>query len=172
MKCDDTSRVHRNGTSCHEKSEKTARLRAVSSRLSVVVRLFQPGNRNMICRCGHTVGNYIRAYKEKGLPGLDRVKPSGKKSNLTDAQRQILKETVAYKRPDEVGFPARANWTLALGAQFIEREFGVPYTQKGVSKLFHALGLSYTRPTYTLKKADPERQRQFKEETFPALNKS
>lgn len=127
---------------------------------------------NMICRCGHTVGNYIRAYKEKGLPGLDRVKPPGKKSNLTDEQRQILKETVAYKRPDEVGFPARANWTLALGAQFIEREFGVSYTQKGVSKLFHALGLSYTRPTYTLKKADPERQRQFKEETFPALKKS
>ena len=126
----------------------------------------------IIGRCGHTAGNYIRAYKERGLSGLERVKPPGKKSHLTDEQRLILKETIAYKTPDEVGFPARSNWTLLLGAQFIEREFGVSYTQKGVSKLFHALGLSYTRPTYTLKKADPQRQRQFKEETFPALKKA
>lgn len=125
----------------------------------------------IISRCGHTFGNYVRAYKEKGLSGLDRVKPPGKQSYLTDEQRFLLKETIAYKRPDEVGFPARANWTLSLGAQWIEREFGVTYTLKGVAKLLHALGLSYTRPTYTLKKADPEQQRIFKEETFPALKK-
>lgn len=122
----------------------------------------------IISRCGHTVGNDVRVYKENGLSELDRVKPPGKKSNLTDEQRALLKETIAYKRPDEVGFPTRANWTLSLGAQWIGREFGVSYTSKAVAKLLHAFGLSYTRPTYTLKKAEPERQRHFKEGTFSA----
>lgn len=100
---------------------------------------------------------------------MDRGKPpGGGESNLTNEQRALLEETIAYKRPDEVGFLARANWMLSLGAQWIEREFGVSYTLKGVAKLLHALGLSYTRPTYTLKKAEPERQRHFKEGTFPA----
>ncbi|SIS66398.1 putative transposase, partial [Salimicrobium flavidum] len=42
----------------------------------------------------------------------------------------------------------------------------------GASKLLHALGLSYTRPTYTLQQADPAKQQTFVEDTFPALKKS
>ena len=38
--------------------------------------------------------------------------------------------------------------------------------------MMERLGLSYTRPTYTLEKADPEKQRKFREETFPDLKKN
>ncbi|WP_397351536.1 winged helix-turn-helix domain-containing protein [Paenibacillus larvae] len=34
------------------------------------------------------------------------------------------------------------------------------------------LGLSYTKPTYTLAAADPKKQRHFTETTFPELKKS
>ncbi|MDQ8526336.1 winged helix-turn-helix domain-containing protein [Enterococcus faecium] len=37
--------------------------------------------------------------------------------------------------------------------------------------LLHRLGLSWTRPTYTLKKADSKKQQVFLEETFPSLKK-
>jgi transposase len=127
----------------------------------------------IIGRCTHTVGHYVRAYETGGIDGLlERGVSPGKPSRLTPEQKQALRETVAYKTPDEVGFSARFNWTLMLAAQFIEREWGETYTQKGVSKLLHALGLSYTRPTYTLKKADPAKQETFRQDTFPAVKKS
>ncbi|WP_180962574.1 helix-turn-helix domain-containing protein [Salimicrobium jeotgali] len=46
---------------------------------------------------------------------------------------------------------------------------GGTYTLEGVSKLLHVLGLSCTRPTYTLQKATPEKQQVFVEEIFPTL---
>lgn len=56
-------------------------------------------------------------------------------------------------------------------AAFIEREWHKRYTLRGVSVLLHDLGLSHTKPTYTLANADPAKQKQFIEETFPALKK-
>lgn len=126
----------------------------------------------MIGRCNRSVGHYVKAYRQNGLDGLKRGTPPGKAFRLTVEQRKILKETVAYKTLDEVGFPSRFNWTLSLADQFIQREWGESYTQKGVSKLLHSLGLSYTRPTYTMKMADSEQQQHFQEETFPTLKKA
>ena len=57
-------------------------------------------------------------------------------------------------------------------AAFIEREWHKTYTLRGVSILLHDLGLSHTKPTYTLANADPVKQKQFIEETFPALKKT
>ena len=126
----------------------------------------------IIGRSPATIHNYVNAYKEGGIPGLERGKSPGKPSKLSADQQQVLKETIAYQTPADVGFPARYNWTLHLVVQLIHREWGVTYTLKGASKLLHALGLSYTRPTYTLQKADPVQQQTFVEETFPILKKS
>lgn len=126
----------------------------------------------IIGRCEHTVGKYVSAYKENGLDGLRPGTSSGRPPKLTEAQRQELKEIVAYKIPADVGFPARANWTLNLVVQLIEKKWGESYTLKGASQLLDALGLSYTRPTYTLRKADPAKQEAFKNETFPELKKN
>jgi putative transposase len=45
-----------------------------------------------------------------------------------------------------------------------KKKYGVVFTDRGVRALLYRLGLSYTRPTYTLAKADPEKQEAFKEE--------
>jgi len=37
----------------------------------------------------------------------------------------------------------------------------VEYSQRSVAYVLHRLNLSYTMPTYTLKKADPEKQENF-----------
>lgn len=126
----------------------------------------------IIGRCPLTVHNYVEAYQKSGIAGLRRGVSTGKPPKLSSRQRQVLLETIAYKTPADVGFPARSNWTLSLVVQFIEREWGESYTQKGASKLLHSLGLSYTRPTYTLEKADPVKQEIFVQETFPALKKA
>lgn len=61
----------------------------------------------------------------------------------------------------EVGFPAEFNWTVSLITKYIKREYGHKYSIKGVTKILKRMGLSYTRPTYVLAKADKQKQEQF-----------
>ncbi len=118
-----------------------------------------------------TVSSYIHTYKNGGLPALQLEYSSGAPSRLTKEQQAQLKQTVAYSVPQEVGFTAKHNWTLELIASYVERQWGHRYSLRGISKVMERLGLSYTKPTYTLAAADPEKQRQFTETTFPDLKK-
>ncbi|MNI32866.1 hypothetical protein D3C73_867900 [compost metagenome] len=90
---------------------------------------------------------------------------------LTKEQQEKLKQTIVSSVPHDVGFTARHNWTLEIIAALIKREFGVTYSLRGISKMMHRQGLSYTKPTYTLAAADEEKQRIFTESTFPNLKK-
>jgi hypothetical protein len=57
----------------------------------------------------HSVDHYVKAYRQNGLDSLERATPPGKAFRLTVEQRKILKETVAYKTPDEVGFTSHSS---------------------------------------------------------------
>jgi putative transposase len=61
-----------------------------------------------------------------------------------------------------VGFAPFANWTSSLAVMWIQKEFNVKFFARGVRNIFERIGLSYTRPTYTLKKANPAKQEAFK----------
>ena len=127
---------------------------------------------NIVGRSRKTIYCYISAYEEKGIEGLVRNASPGAPRKLTATQEQALVQVITTKLPVDVGFPAKFNWTLAIVAAFIEREWHKTYTLRGVSILLHDLGLSHTKPTYTLANADPVKQKQFIEETFPALKKT
>ncbi|AVF20608.1 winged helix-turn-helix domain-containing protein [Paenibacillus larvae] len=119
-----------------------------------------------------TVSSYIHTYENGGLGALQIKHSSGAPTRLTKQQQDRLKQTVAYSVPHEVGFTAKHNWTLELIATYVEREWGHCYSLRGISKVMERLGLSYTKPTYTLAAADPKKQRHFTETTFPELKKS
>lgn len=119
-----------------------------------------------------TVSIYISNYNESGIEGLELGHSTGKPSKLSEEQKAILLKTVSTQVPADVGFTAKYNWTLALIVEYVKNEWGISYSLRGMSLILHALGLSYTRPTYTLEKADPEKQKEFSEVTFPALKKS
>lgn len=120
--------------------------------------------------CNHTVGSYINAYKERGLEGLVMGKSSGAPRFLTDEQEKTLVEVIITKTPDEVGFPFRKNWDCNIVCQWVLNNFNVKFSQRGMLQLLHRHNLSYTRPTYTLAKADPVKQEVFIQE-FEALKK-
>jgi transposase len=113
-----------------------------------------------------TVKGYIQAYKTGGLPGLEMNHSPGAPVRLTKEQKEKLKQTIVNLVPHDVGFVARHNWTLEIIAALIKREFGQTYSLRGVSKMMHREGLSYTKPTYTLAAADEEKQRQFLRRPF------
>jgi transposase len=68
-------------------------------------------------------------------------------------------------QPHEVGFTAKFNWNLQLMGEYIKREYNNNYSIRGISKMMHRLGLSCTKPTYTLAAADEEKQKVFVETT-------
>ena len=125
----------------------------------------------MLCRSDKTIRTYIRAYKESGFEGLEIKHAPGKSCRLTAEQRDELKQVMISQVPSDKGFPAKFNWTLQIIAQYIERVYGFQYSLRGVSKLMERMNMSYTRPTYTLAAADPEKQQAFVEDTFPALKR-
>ena len=118
-----------------------------------------------------TVGIYVNQYTTGGIDGLAPKKPPGRPRFLSQAQEQQLYDTIKEKTPDEVGFDGIKNWTAKLACLWVLKEFGVQYQENGMLDMFHRLKLSYTRPTYVLAKADPQKQQQFKED-FEAVKKS
>ena len=118
-----------------------------------------------------TVRNYINAYNESGVECLAIDKPTGRTRKLTDEQEGLLYECISSKLPKDVGFEPFVNWSAPLARQWVMKEFGVSFSERGIRDVFYRLKLSYTRPTYTLAKADPEKQEEFIRE-FENLKKT
>lgn len=121
--------------------------------------------------CEHTIGTYVNSYKANGLEGLVMGKSTGAPKYLTNEQEQKLFNVITTQTPDQVGFPARMNWNSTLARQWINNNFGIEYSARGILDLLHRLNLSFTRPTYTLAKADSIKQEQFKQD-FELLKKA
>lgn len=121
--------------------------------------------------CQHTVGTYIRKYKAGGLQSLVMGKSTGAPRHLTKYQEQELKQIIITKTPDEVGFIAKKNWNTTLLRRLVLKMYGVKFCQRGMLEVLYRMNLSFTKPTYTLEKADPDKQEKFKQE-FELLKKS
>jgi len=118
-----------------------------------------------------TVYNCLNRYKTNGIAGLSTKPSTGKPNKLTEEQEHELYETIKTKLPNQVGFEPFVNWTASLAVQWVKGKYGINFSERGMRNLFERIGLSYTRPTYTLKKADPEKQEQFKQE-FECIKKN
>jgi putative transposase len=156
-------------------SERTERDKATLKRL-LIIRLILEGYTipqvMKIANCSEkTVYNCQTKYEASGIPGLSTKPKSGRNKKLTDEQEQVLYETIKTKLPSEVGFAPFANWTSSLAVQWIKANFNIEFSDRGLRNLFKRIGLSYTRPTYTLKKADPEKQADFVKE-FEQIKKN
>jgi putative transposase len=125
---------------------------------------------SIINRSSSSVYNYINAYLKNGLKGLRLKYPPGRPCFLQEEQQNQVYNTVVFKVPKDVGFPVEMNWTAPLVKKWIEQEFGVAFSVRGVLRLLHSLGLSCTRPTYSLAKADRQKQEEFKKNVCGAEN--
>jgi len=61
--------------------------------------------------------------------------------------------------------------TAPLLREWIYREWNIIYKDRAVLNILHRLGFSHTRPTYTLEKADEQKQQVFRE-TFETYKKT
>lgn len=107
--------------------------------------------------------NVLNGYKAKGVEGLLLGKAKGRERKLTGEQEAELYKVISEKLPKDVGLEPFCNWSAPLACQYVKNRFGVEFSERGMRDVFYRLKLSYTRPTYTLAKADPIKQEEFKE---------
>jgi len=112
----------------------------------------------------HTVGIYVKNYKQNGIDGLLMKRSPGAPRLLTGEQEVMLAEVITTQTPDQVGFPNRKNWYINIAQQWIKDTFGVEYSFSGTAEVLHRLNLSFTRPTYTLSKAEPQKQEEYRQD--------
>ena len=153
------------------KNEKSVKQK---NRYDVVLLYMEGYSRKKISEILHiplrTVSYHILSYEKGGMESLLIIKQPGAQKKLTDKQETELLSVISTQTPEEVGLGVFANWTAALACAFVKQKFGISYSSRGMLNLFERLGLSYTRPTYTLDKADPKKQEQFRK-TFETLKK-
>ncbi len=105
----------------------------------------------------------LKKYKAKGIDGLILGKAKGRERKMTKEQETELYEVISEKLPKDVGLEPFCNWTAPLACEYVKKRFGIKFSERGMRDVFYRLNLSYTRPTYTLEKADPVKQEEFKE---------
>ena len=117
-----------------------------------------------------SIRDYINAYNKSGITGLALKPKPGRTKKLDAGQEQQLYECISTKLPKEVGLEPFANWSAPLACKWVNKQFGVSFSERGMRDVFYRLKLSYTRPTYVLKKADPVKQEAFKAD-FESIKK-
>lgn len=107
--------------------------------------------------------NVLNRYRAKGVEGLVLGKAKGRERKLNAEQEAKLYKVITEELPKDVGLGPFCNWTAPLACKYVKEHFGVDFSERGMRDVFYRLKLSYTRPTYTLAKADPVKQEEFKE---------
>jgi len=97
------------------------------------------------------VGIYLRRYLVGGFDALCASNYQGKQSYLTSEQQEILK----------IELKTRIYNTAGQVIAWVEKQFGVTYTLRGMHTLLNRLGFTYKKNRLVPGKADPEAQRQF-----------
>ena len=106
--------------------------------------------------------NVLNKYQANGIEGLLLGKAKGRERKMSAEQEAELCKVISKKLPKDVGLEPFCNWTAPLACKYVKDHFGIDFSERGMRDVFYRLKLSYTRPTYTLAKADPVKQEEFK----------
>ncbi len=101
----------------------------------------------------------LNLYKDSGIEGLTPKRPTGRKTKLTAEQEAEVYRVITRNLPKDVGLHPYCNWTAPLACKYVKDTYGVEFSERGMRDVFYRLGLSYTRPTYVLAKADCKSRR-------------
>jgi transposase len=109
-----------------------------------------------------TVSIYVKTFNQYGMDGLlTRGYSTGKPAYLTQEEKGELRHMILESTPEKEGFGINVNWDTRVIQHVINEKFSVTMSRSGIYRMLTGMGLSYTRPTYTLAKADRNEQKQF-----------
>lgn len=106
-----------------------------------------------------TVLEWVKAYNENGLQGLNSVKPTGRPSSLIEEQQNEVKHTVQMS-PRKLGLKF-SNWNCKNLGWWIFKIFHVKLGREAIRLLLHKLGFVLIKPTYKYVLADKHERKRF-----------
>lgn len=118
-----------------------------------------------------SISKYIKAYKLYGEESLKYKKRGVKPLTnryLTEEQSQELIEIILKKSPDEVGMDYTL-WNSKVVRSFIEKNYAILYSERGIRNLMNSLGFSSQKP---IKRAYQQNSAKIKEwllEIYPTI---
>jgi transposase len=119
----------------------------------------------ILSRTRQTISTYLSRFEEQGMAGLlQRGASSGKPPRLSFIQQEELKQTILIYTPKSLGLGLESCWHTRNIQEYIQHHFEVRLSREAIRCLLHRLGFRYTRPTYQLRKADPDLQAAFQHE--------
>jgi transposase len=116
-----------------------------------------------------SVNTWLRWYQTLGAQGLQTGKSTGAPQRLTQEQRAELAATIEAG-PQAAGFTS-GMWTGPMLREHIFQRFGVGYHNHSLPRLLNQLGFSVQRPRKLLARADAQKQSEWINERFPAVQK-
>jgi transposase len=115
-----------------------------------------------------SVFDWQKKYREGGLAALSTKFASGRPTVLSDRQMMRLRAMIVGGDPRQHSF-GFALWTRKIVADLIERTFGHRLSLPTIGRILKKLGMSAQRPLYRAYQQDPDRVREWKQQTYPAI---
>jgi len=106
------------------------------------------------------VFNWCRRYREHGIDGIRRKKPSGRPPVVKNKAKEIIPELLKQD-PQTFGY-LKGRWVVRDIAKALNEE-GIEIGFRYVCNILKELGLTYKRPKLTVKSDDSQYSRKKKE---------
>lgn len=150
------------------------RLEAAAKRRVRAARLLQAGNApaQVAATVGaprQTVYRWLKVLQSQGIDALRTMSKGGRPARLGAEELSRLHVALLEGAPAH-GFGTPL-WTLKRIRVFIEREFGVRYSEVHVWRLLGQLGFSSQKPEKRALERDPGAVEHWKRRTWPGLKK-
>ena len=112
-----------------------------------------------------TISDYVKKFNHGDIDELlHRDYSLGKPPFLSSEEEQELRRMIENSTPAEERYGCESGWDTRILKHVIENKFGIIMSRNGIGDMLKRCGFRYTRPTYTLKRANPEKQAAFQRE--------
>ena len=112
-----------------------------------------------------TISSYVKKFNQGGMNALlHREYSSGKPPFLSPEEEQEVRRMIEHSTPAEEGYGCESCWDTRILKHVLEEKFGITMSRSGINDMLKRWGFSYTRPTYTLKRASRQKQEAFQRE--------
>ena len=147
--------------------EKTIQKASMARRVTAIRLLMQGYYAIQVAELLHlhreTVSEYVKKFNESGMKGLlHRQYAPGRRAYLSPEEEREVHQMIEFSTPAEEGYGCNSCWDTRILKEVLEDRFSITMTRGGIGLMLKRWGFRYTRPTYTLKRADKNKQETFK----------
>jgi len=107
--------------------------------------------------------NWVDRFQAAGVEGLKDKKGRGRKSRLSEEQKQQLRTLLSERQPLDYSYNS-ATWTGPLLIDWIAKQWGISYKKTQIYTVIKSLGFTYQKSRGVYPEADKEKQKEFKEQ--------